>query len=243
MIIVNADDFGRSRSETDAALSCYKEGRITSASAMVFMEDSCRAAECARATGIDVGLHVNLSQPFTGQVKVRRLQECHDRVAQFLTGNRYSLLVYHPALRAQFQYVYDAQLEEFTRLYGRHPSHIDGHLHEHLSTNMLLDKIIPAGEKVRRSFSFWPGEKGVVNRAYRGLIDRSLARRYRVTDFFFSLQRCLQNDGLPRVFELSKVAIVELMTHPADPAEYVYLMSDDYVVALHQVEMRTYGSL
>ena len=64
MIIVNADDWGRSRSDTDAALACYKEERITSVSAMVFMEDSARAAELAKEMGIDVGLHINLTQPF-----------------------------------------------------------------------------------------------------------------------------------------------------------------------------------
>src|SRR5437868_14435949 len=40
---LNADDWGRSGAETDAALRCYKGGRITSVSAMVFMQDSERA--------------------------------------------------------------------------------------------------------------------------------------------------------------------------------------------------------
>ena len=62
MIIINADDWGRSERETDAALSTYKRGRITSASAMVFMRDSGRAADLAKDAGIDVGLHFNLSE-------------------------------------------------------------------------------------------------------------------------------------------------------------------------------------
>ena len=45
MLIINADDWGRSVAETNAALRCYEEARITSASAMVFMADSERAAE------------------------------------------------------------------------------------------------------------------------------------------------------------------------------------------------------
>ena len=47
MLIINADDFGRSVGETNAALECYIAGRITSVSAMVFMADSERAAELA----------------------------------------------------------------------------------------------------------------------------------------------------------------------------------------------------
>lgn len=66
MLIVNADDLGRSKTATDNALSCYARQRITSASAMVFMEDSERAAEGARASGIDVGLHINFSERIKG---------------------------------------------------------------------------------------------------------------------------------------------------------------------------------
>ena len=65
MLIINADDWGRSVAETDAALRCYKEGRITSVSAMVFMEDSERAAELAKENELDVGLHLNFTDKFT----------------------------------------------------------------------------------------------------------------------------------------------------------------------------------
>jgi len=61
MLIINADDLGRSVVETDAALRCYSAGRITSVSAMVFMSDSERAAELANGNGLDVGLHLNFS--------------------------------------------------------------------------------------------------------------------------------------------------------------------------------------
>ena len=66
MLIINADDWGRSAAETDAALRCYKAGRVTSVSAMVFMEDSERAAELAKENELDVGLHLNFAEPFTG---------------------------------------------------------------------------------------------------------------------------------------------------------------------------------
>ncbi|PYL02866.1 MAG: chitooligosaccharide deacetylase, partial [Verrucomicrobia bacterium] len=65
MLIINADDWGCSVAETDAALRCYKGGRITSVSAMVFMEDSERAAELAKENELDVGLHLNFTDKFT----------------------------------------------------------------------------------------------------------------------------------------------------------------------------------
>jgi predicted glycoside hydrolase/deacetylase ChbG (UPF0249 family) len=210
---------------------------------MVFMADSARAAELANDAGIEVGLHLNLSQRFTGEFPAGLLQEYHDRIVRFLTRNRYSLLLFNPALRKQFRYVYQAQVMEFLRLYGRPPSHIDGHHHKHLCTNILLDGVIPAGERVRRNFSFWPGEKWVLNRSYRYLVDQWLARRYRLTDYFFGLSSCLQNDGLLRVVALATSATVEVMTHPSNPKEYAYLMSDDYLAKLSRLEKGTYTAL
>lgn len=240
MIIINADDWGRSRAETDAALFCYKNGRITSVSAMVFMEDSDRAAELAKETGIDVGLHLNLTQPCSGEVRVRSLREYHDRIIRFLTFNKYAFLIYNPALKKAFQYVYQAQFDEFVRLYGKPPSHIDGHHHQHLCMNMLLGRVIPTGEKVRRNFYFWPHEKGPVNRTYRRLVDLSLTRRYRLTDYFFALSQCFQSDRLSRVMDLATTASVEVMTHPANEIELAYLMSDNYLANLYRLEKGTY---
>ena len=242
MIIVNADDYGRSRTETDLILDCHAHRRITSASAMVFMSDSSRAATLARDTALDVGLHLNLSQRFTVPV-TPALQERHERLVRFLTASKYSLLMYNPWLRNAFRYVFEAQLDEFVRLYGRLPSHVDGHQHRHLCTNMVLDRVIPAHTKLRRGFSFWPGEKSWYNRVYRNALDRVLRRRYRVTDFFFSLGQCLTAKRLGRVFELSKDADVELMTHPVNAQEYHYLMSDAYLTALRSLKAGTYQSL
>lgn len=243
MIIINADDWGLSRIDTDAALYCYRHGRITSASAMVFMEDSKRAAELAKEAGIDVGLHLNFSQGFTGQIPSGMLQKYHDRIVRFLTASKYSLIFYNPYLRREFRYDYQAQLEEFQRLYGRQPSHFDGHQHFHLSTNMLLDHVIAQGEKVRRNFSFRPGEKNVLNRSYRQAVDRWLARRYLLTDFFFALSQCLGIDSLKRITVRAKTATVELMTHPAKPNECACLMSDDYQAVICELETSTYSSL
>ena len=243
MIIVNADDWGRTCAETDTALFCYKEGRITSVSAMVFMEDSGRAAGIAKDAGIDVGLHLNLSQQFTGEGCTGLLQEYHNRIVHYLTLNKYALLFYNPALRKQFRYVYQVQLKEFLRLYERPPSHIDGHHHMHLCTNMLLDRVISDNEKVRRNFSFSPGEKSLLNRMYRRIVDWWLDRRYFVTDYFFALSQVIQSNRMMHVSELSKVATVELMTHPANAKEYDYLMSDDYLAMMSKLEKGTYSIL
>jgi predicted glycoside hydrolase/deacetylase ChbG (UPF0249 family) len=243
MLIVNADDWGGSRSETDAAMACFVKGRITSVTAMVFMADSERAAELAKQSGIDVGLHLNLDGEFTGNRCPADVREHHARIRRFLKRSKYACLLYNPSLRKSFRRVYQVQAEEFQQLYGRRPSHIDGHHHMHLCTNMLLDGVIPAGERVRRSFSFWRSEKGIVNRTYRRLVDNRLAGRYRVTDFFFSLELCLQWKKLGRVAELARAANVELMTHPCIADESAYLMSDAFLELKRTVAMGTFGML
>lgn len=243
MIIINADDWGHPCTETDAALCCYENERISSVSAMVFMEDSERAADLVKDIDIDVGLHLNLSQNFKGENQNTLLDEYQGRIVRFLTFNKYSLLIYNPFLRKQFHYSYQSQIEEFFRLYKRLPSHIDGHNHMHLCTNMLLDKVIPKHEKIRRSFSFWPGEKTPLNRMYRRIVDRWLAGRYCVTEYFFDLSQVLQHNRLKRVCELSEITTIELMIHPANKKEYTFLMSDEYLEMLSKLEKGTYSSL
>jgi predicted glycoside hydrolase/deacetylase ChbG (UPF0249 family) len=234
MIMVNADDFGRSRAETDAVAACHDAGRVASATAMVFMRDSERAAEVARDRGIDVGLHLNLSQRFSGGAVTESVRRSHDRIVSFLGAGRYATVVYHPFLRRQFRDVVEAQLEEFARLYGRPPAHVDGHQHQHLCANVVVDRLIPRGRRVRRNFSFWPGEKSALNRMYRRRIDAMLARDHVLVDYFFSLEDCLQKGRLSRAFDLAETATVEIMTHPVNAIEFRYLMSDSFADALRR---------
>jgi predicted glycoside hydrolase/deacetylase ChbG (UPF0249 family) len=241
VLILNADDWGRSVAETDAALRCYKERRITSVSAMVFMKDSERAAELANNTDLDVGLHLNFSEEFTDGRCPRRLRDNHGRIVRFLRRNKYSQLLYNPFLRRELSSSYAAQAGEFVGLFGKPPSHIDGHHHMHLCANVLLSNMIPAGTKMRRNFSFWPGEKSMLNRTYRWLVDRWLARRYRLADYFFDLTQCIEGKRLDRVAALAKSSNVELMTHPIVNGEEEYLMSDEFQVILQRLEVGGYA--
>jgi predicted glycoside hydrolase/deacetylase ChbG (UPF0249 family) len=241
MLIINADDWGRSVMETDAALRCCEAGRITSVSAMVFMANSERAAELAKENAIDAGLHVNFAETFTGRNIPARLRECHNRLVRYLRRTKYTQLFYNPFLRDAFSYSYHAQAEEFARLFGNPPARVDGHHHMHLCANVLFSKMIPAGTKLRRNFSFWPGEKSWANRTYRALVDRWLARRYQLTDYFFDLTQCIAENKLGRVTSLAKSSTVELMTHPIVPQEAEHLMSDEFYVMLKCLNVGGYA--
>jgi chitin disaccharide deacetylase len=243
MLIVNADDLGRNTATTDAILSCYANKRISATSAMVFMEDSGRAAELALTAGIDVGLHINFSERFSAQNIPNSLGESHGKIIRFLKVNKYALLLYHPLLAGEFRSVFEAQQAEFFRLYGRLPSHYDGHQHLHLASNMLIQQVLPKGSKVRRSFSFSQGEKSFVNRFYRNIVDRSLARRHTLADYFFSLSHYLALEHLAKLINLAQDSNVELMAHPHIPKEYEFLMSDGYGELLSQINLEGFNEL
>jgi len=210
---------------------------------MVFMEGSLKAAEIANSRGMDIGLHINFTQQFDSPGCPAQLAKSQGRIRRFLKSGKYALLLYNPFLRKHFRTVFEEQLKEFTRVYSRPPSHFDGHQHMHLSSNMLVQRIIPAGQKVRRSFSFRPGEKSVGNRAYRRIVDRKLARRYHLTDFFFALSNNLEPDKLHPLLALGRTANVELMTHTWNRPEYDCLMSETFQQLSRGIELGGYAKL
>lgn len=243
MLIINADDWGKNKLATDRSLSCFANRRITSASAMIFMPDSERSAELALENHIDVGLHINFTQGFSGRIKSAKLIEYHQRISHFLLKNKYHFLLYNPALKNHFEYVYNAQFEEFVRLYNRNPSHIDGHHHMHLCMNMIIDKIIPKGFKIRRNFYFFPHEKNLFNRFYRHVIDTLLIRRYICVDYFFSIPPICQIAQLRKILNLTKFYNVEIEVHPERREEYNFLMSDEYLKLISNIETDSYVSI
>jgi predicted glycoside hydrolase/deacetylase ChbG (UPF0249 family) len=226
ILIINADDWGRNRRATDQTLDCVARGTVSSASAMVFMEDSERAAELAREAGLDTGLHLNLTTTFSAPGVPTALSAHHERLIRYLRSNRFAQAFYHPALRDSFEYVVKAQFEEYARLHGQPPQRIDGHHHKHLCANVLFGGLLPEGIIARRNTSFFPGQKSSINVLYRSAIDRMLARHYRVTDFFFPLPPFEPANRLERIFTLARTSAVEVETHPEIDAEHRFLTGE-----------------
>jgi hypothetical protein len=212
-------------------LDCIIAGTVSATSAMVFMKDSERAAALGRENTVDIGLHLNLTTGFDAAGVPSPLRERQRRIAQYLRRHRLAQVVFNPRLTHCFQYVVAAQFDEFSRLYGRRPSRIDGHHHMHLCANVLLQKLLPPDTLVRRNFTFQPGEKGLFNRAYRSTIDTILSRRHRLVDFLFALPPIEPAGPRGRIFSLSDYSLVEVETHPVNEAEY-QLLSGGLIHAL-----------
>jgi len=237
LLIVNADDWGRDRDTTDQTARCAARNAVSSVSAMVFMEDSERAAGIARESGIDAGLHLNLTTPFSASHCPARLVERQQEITACLRRHSFSRIIFHPWLARSFQYVVECQLDEYRRLYGASPERIDGHHHMHLCSDVVFRGLLPEGIVVRRNFSFLAGEKSVWNRAYRKFVDGQLAKHHGMTDFFFSLPPLMPRSRLERIFSLASAHTVEVETHPAHPGEFAFLMGDDFAALTENVSV------
>jgi chitin disaccharide deacetylase len=229
VLIINADDWGRNPETTDRIGDCIRRKTVSSVSAMVFMEDSARAAAISLEQGVDAGLHLNFTVPFSGAEVPDNLAKHQQRVAAYLLRRRLNQAIFHPGLMRSFEYVVAAQVEEYGRLYGVPPTRLDGHHHMHLCANVLFGSLMPVGTIVRRNFTFQPGEKGFVNRCYRQFVDRSLARRHLLSNFFFSLTPLDPPDRLLQILSLSRRFIVEVETHPVEQEEYRFLTGDEFL--------------
>lgn len=222
-VIVNADDWGRDAPTTNRTLECVLGGTVSSVSAMVFMADSERAAGLARLHGVDAGLHLNFTLPFSAAMCPARLQEHQQKIARSLKSYWRATMIYHPGLAASFEYVAKAQMEEYERLFGAAAKRMDGHHHMHLSANVLTQRLLPEGIVVRRNLSFSPGEKGYLNRQFRRRQDRKLAKRHRIADFFFDLLPIEPRTRLERILSLADRYDIEIETHPVRDEEYEFL--------------------
>lgn len=115
ILVVNADDFGRSAGVNAGIVDTHERGIVTSTSLMVRWPAAVEAAEYARRTAtLAVGLHVDLGEW---------------RYADGEWTPRYEVVAGDDADAVRAEAI--AQLEQFERLCGRPPTHIDSHQHVH----------------------------------------------------------------------------------------------------------------
>ena len=240
MIIVNADDWGHDTLTTDRTRDCVRLGTVSAVSAMVWMTDSKRAALIAGQEGIDASLHLNLTSPFSAPLVPSRVKQQQEKIARYLRSSRFAPAMYHPGLKRSFEYVVAAQIDEYERLYGVRPCRIDGHHHMHLSANVLVGKLLPKGTVVRRSFTFRTGEKSLVNRGFRKLVNAMLARRHQLTDFFFALPP-MDDTRMQAILRLAANSVVELECHPVNSDEYAFLTSGGISRFSEPVELSSFA--
>lgn len=132
-LIVNADDFGRSRAINEAAIRAHQEGILTSASLMVNESASEDAVALAKKNpNLGIGLHLVLAcgRSALPQKKVHRLVNERESFSSspVRAGLRY---FFSGGMREQLRAEIHAQFEKF-RATGLELDHVNGHLHFHL---------------------------------------------------------------------------------------------------------------
>jgi predicted glycoside hydrolase/deacetylase ChbG (UPF0249 family) len=224
-------------------MACFRQKRITSASIMVFMEDSERAAELAVKANLETGLHINLVLPYDAPGVSESLRRSQNAAAAFFGSGPWTQVVYNPFITKAVASAFHSQLEEYRRLFGREPVHFNGHKHFHLSLNIIFGGVLPIGSAVRRSFTFRKGEKSSLNRCYRRIIDAWLLRRHVSTDAFFSINPVRDSLRLTRIVALARTDCVELMVHPWSPDQFAFLTGNQLQSLIASARLGDFSAL
>lgn len=246
LLIVNADDLGLGRTETEAILDCFARGAITSATALVWMGDSARAAELARATRLPVGLHLNLIEPFTAPEVPAAVADRQMRVVRRLRSRGLATQLYHPGWARDFELCIADQLQRFEQLYGRAPTHVDGHQHMHLAFNALFAHALRPVDKIRRPVNRLPIESPPGKRAARALVDRLVRLRFATTDWCLSirpLHPALGGAGIEPALDRARSGSTELVVHPGYSDELAVLQSPAWRVLLGTYPLGSFEDL
>jgi predicted glycoside hydrolase/deacetylase ChbG (UPF0249 family) len=127
-LIVNADDFGLTAGVSRGILRAHREGLVTSTTvlaALASQPELDAAAAASRELGL--GLHFNLTWgcPVSPPGTVASLVDAEGRFCRHLAA------LQERARPDDVRREGEAQIEAFTRRFGRAPTHLDSHHHVH----------------------------------------------------------------------------------------------------------------
>ena len=144
-LIVNADDFGLTPQVSAGILTAHRHGIVSSTTALVTAALDADAVSALRESGLGVGLHVNLTlgRPLS------RGRSLVDASGRFVRDPRQAAA---RAAGRDIEREVTAQIEKFTSLMRRSPTHLDTHHHVGLLdpvTDVVLDAARSLGVPVR----------------------------------------------------------------------------------------------
>jgi len=74
-------------------------------------------------------------------------------------------------------------------------------------------------------------------------VDMILAKRFKLTDHFFSLLPLDDAEHVDKIFRAAAVSSVEMETHPINPDEHLFLMSDCIFQRINLGQLASFRSL
>jgi len=218
-VIINADDLGYDPGITDGIVASMRNGIVCSTTLLVNTSYSTRAA--AQATGVAVGLHLNLARyvPVSPRFPV-----------SFLVDGEFSesLAPSLPAEAVETETL--AQLDRASELLHREPTHIDVHKHLHRHPEVLAGVIAAARIRGLPVRSIDPEMRSVLRQ--NGVAS---------TDHFIGdagVQPYWTLDRLETALKALPKGVTELMCHPGHAPQHV---RSSYA-AQREIELETFTS-
>src|SRR5262245_23015910 len=203
LLIVNADDFGRTPGVNAGILEAHRRGIVTSATLMVNQPAAAEAAELARQNPrLGVGLHVALTgggAPTLPKAQVRTLVDPRGALWPMPEG-------LEAADEHEVLLEVRAQVKRFRELLGRLPSHLDSHHHAHRLPAVLEALVTLAWETGLPVRSLSPDMRLRFRR-------EGMATPDQFVDTFYADEATLE--GLLRALAELQPGTTELMCHPA----------------------------
>jgi predicted glycoside hydrolase/deacetylase ChbG (UPF0249 family)/glycosyltransferase involved in cell wall biosynthesis len=188
LLVVNADEFGRSPGINRGIVQAHRKGVVTSASAMVRRPAAEEAARLSReAPTLEVGLHLDLGEWHYQRgrwVQVERVVAMDDEAAVSREAER--------------------QLARFRRLFGRDPTHLDSHQNAH-RTEPLRSVLLTMAEQLEVPLRHFTEGIFVCSEFY--------GQTSRGGPFPEGVSRA----RLLRILEALPAGVTELVCHPGHP--------------------------
>jgi predicted glycoside hydrolase/deacetylase ChbG (UPF0249 family) len=237
VLIVNADDFGASTGATDPVIELQALGVVTSASALVRMRDSARAATLAREHELPVGLHLNLTLPFDGPDGSSAARERQRRLTEVFGAESWRTQLRVGPYSDPLADAIEDQLECFREAFGE-PTHLDGHHHVHVHPAVL--EHLPRELPIRPILSI-PSRADAKPSAR----ERDLRRQFACPELCFAFEHVhpsLGGDGLQALDRAGRGAL-EVMVHPQQERERAALLSVEWRSALSALKLGSYAQL
>ena len=230
-LIINADDFGFSRSVTDGILHAHQAGILTSTTLMATMPDCDRAMDLAQSNpDLGIGIHLCLTQGTPRSGKLRAITNGNNefprkvpQLLQRISFNRNALDEAKAEWAAQIEYVLSRSL---------HPTHLDSHKHIHhwpalaqVALDLAKEYRIPA---IRCADEITIHSAPKLSSGYRALrfLARKLKKRcvrpqLRTTDWFFGLAATgkFSAEIWLNLLEQLPAGTGEVMVHPGYAAD------------------------
>lgn len=212
MVVINADDFGRSQSINKAIVLAFRDKIINQTTIMVNMLYVDDAVVLSRENEFFdcVGLHINLDDgaPLTSNIKQCNIF-CDDK-GEFngnFRKNRLKLFHLNKFERQCCEEEIEAQMDKYIS-FGFTKMHIDSHHHIHVLPSILPLVISIAKKKGFQSMRlrFNLQSSNYFKKIFTGIINYFISRHFRTTDYFCDSTYYLQKKP--------SLSSLEVMCHP-----------------------------